>query len=223
MSRSSLPANPEAASVRPNHVAFLATLGMVGGGFLFAKGAIRATLGDDVSLVPVSLFLTGFGVWALAETVADTGQLKWVPRIGRGLAALTIASGAVAIAYLLARTIPETDGASPAVGASYGVAAASMYLGQLLLAVASVRTQALPGRLRWAPMAVVILQFPAFIVAGAIGDTVGEETITDGLGMLLAGLLWVGSSAAVWSVARHAGRADSGGVGEAESIHASSG
>jgi hypothetical protein len=175
---------------------------MVGGGFMVAKGAIRATFGDDLSFAPTALFFTGFGVWALAETVAATGRLRWAPRAGRGFAALAIASGLVAIVYLLARTIPETDGAPAAVGASYGVAAASIYLGQLILGVAAVRSEALPGRLRWVPMGVVILQFPVFIVAGAIGDGIGDETITDGLGMALTGLLWVGSSAAVWSVAR---------------------
>ena len=46
--------------------------------------------------------------------------------------------------------------------------------------------------------ALAIFQFPVFIVAGAIGDTIGDETVTDGLGMLLTGALLVGSSVAVW-------------------------
>lgn len=175
-----------------------AAAGVVGGGLFCTKGAIRATLGDDVSLVPASLLFLGLGLVGLAGVVAATEHLSGAVLVGRIFAALAVISGVVALGFVLSGTIPETDGAPAVVGISYGVGAASIYLGQLVLGVAAARSMALPGRLRWAPIGVVIFQFPVFIVAGAIGDGIGDETITDGLGMLLTGALWIGSSVAVW-------------------------
>ncbi len=184
--------------LRSNQIRVFAAAGVVGAGFLCAKGAIRATSGDDVSLVPAFLFFLGFGLLGLAAVVADTGRLSAMVLLGRVLAVVGILAGAIALAYVLTGTIPETDDAPATVGVSYGLGAAATFLGQLVLGIAAVRTEALPGRLRWAPIGVVILQFPVFIVAGAIGDGIGDETVTDGLGMLLTGALWATSSVAVW-------------------------
>ena len=184
-------------------VSLCAVAGAAGGGFLVAKGVIRATHGADVSVVPVALLLIGFGLLALAHVVSATGRAGWLVGAGWALAVACIAAGAVAVGSLLAGTIPETDDAPAVVGASYGIGAASAYFGQLALGVAAVRARALVGRLRWTPLGVVVLQFPVFIVAGAIGDGIGDETVTDGLGLLLSGLLWMASSLAVLATIRH--------------------
>ena len=178
--------------------AALAGLGVAGGGFLIAKGVIRASTGDDLSFVPISTFLMGFGLLALAGTVTETRRFPRSVTAGGALGVVAIGSGFVALAYVLTGTIPESDGAPALVGVSYGVGAAAAYLAQLVLGVTAARSRALAGRLRWAPLGVVVLQFPVFILAGAIGDTIGDETVTDGLGMALTGALWAGSSTAVW-------------------------
>jgi hypothetical protein len=165
---------------------------------LGAKGAIRATDGSDISLVPAAILLICVGLFGLAGLVSERGGSRAGVLVGRIIASVGVISGVVALSFVLTGTIPETDGAPAATGISYAVGAASMYLGQAVLGIAGLRAHALPGKLRWAPVGVLVFQFPVFIVAGAVGDGIGDETITDGLGMLLTGGLWACSFLAVW-------------------------
>ena len=92
-----------------------------------------------------------------------------------GFALMGVAGSLVAVGYLIAGTIPESDGASTAVGASYVILAVGVYLSLLAIGIVVAKNRSLSGRWRWHPLGLVAAQFPIFIVAGAIGDGVGSE------------------------------------------------
>ena len=122
-----------------------ALAGLAGGGFFAAKGLIRATDGADLSFVPASLFLLGFGLIALGDVVVRTHPAAWVVVMGRVVASACVLAGGVALSYVLTGTIPETEDAPALVGISYGVGAGTAYLGQLVLGVTGACRRALPG------------------------------------------------------------------------------
>lgn len=163
-----------------------------GATLMLIKGVVLMATDNDRSLVPwFGLFTSvGFAV-AAAALWRSVQRLRWLAALG-GLAALLGAGASViAVGYLVTGTIPESEGASSSVGASYVVLSAGSFLALLMLGIVIAANRSLPGRWRWLPLTVFVVQFPIFVVAGAIGDGLGSEEVTDGLGLALTGAAWM--------------------------------
>lgn len=156
------------------------------------KGVLLVVTGNDRSLVPWFGLLTSLGfVLAAVALWRSVQRLRWLSALG-GVAALTgVAAAVVAVGYLITGTIPESEGAPSAVGASYAILAAGAFLSLLSLGIVIAANRSLSGCWRWLPLGLVAVQMPIFIVAGAIGDGVGSEDVTDGLGLALTGAAWM--------------------------------
>lgn len=156
------------------------------------KGVLLVVTGNDRSLVPWFGLLTSLGfVLAAVALWRSVQRLRWLSALG-GVAALTgVATAAVAVGYLITGTIPESEGAPSAVGASYAILAAGAFLSLLSLGIVIAANRSLSGWWRWLPLGLVAVQMPIFIVAGAIGDGVGSEDVTDGMSLALTGAAWM--------------------------------
>ncbi len=75
-------------------------------------------------------------------------------------------------------------------GASYVILTVGIVASLVALGIVIAKNRVLRGRWRWLPLGLLAAQFPIFIVAGAIGDGIGSENITDGLGLALTGVGW---------------------------------
>jgi hypothetical protein len=164
----------------------------VGALMMLAKGVLLIATENDRSLVPwFGLFTAlGFTVAAVALWRSAT-RLRWLTAVGGMLALAGVVASSVAIIYLVTGTIPESEDAPGAVGGSYIALSAGAFLALLALGIVMAANRSLAGRWRWLPLGVLAAQFPIFIVAGAIGDTIGSETVTDGLGLALTGAAWI--------------------------------
>jgi hypothetical protein len=156
------------------------------------KGVLRIVTGDDRSLVPWLGLLTCLGfVVAAVALWRSVQRLRWLAALG-GLVALVGAGAAVvAVIYLITGTIPESDGAPSAVGASYAVMAAGTFIALLILGIVIAANRSLSGWWRWVPLGVLGVQMPIFVVAGAIAEGVGSEDVADGLSLALTGAAWM--------------------------------
>jgi len=164
----------------------------LGSAAILAKGMLLIFTGHDRSLVPwFGLLVTaGFVVASLALR-RSVERWRWLAWLGGGAALVGLVSSVVAVVYLIAGTIPESPGAPALVGVSYGVMSAAVAVSLLSLGVLIAGNRSLLGRWRWFPLGLIVAQLPIFIVAGAIGDGVGSEDLTDGLGLALTGLAWI--------------------------------
>lgn len=156
------------------------------------KGVLLVVTGNDRSLVPWFGLLTSLGfVLAAVALWRSVQRLRWLSALG-GVAALTgVAAAVVAVGYLITGTIPESEGAPSAVGASYAILAAGAFLSLLSLGIVIAANRSLSGCWRWLPLGLVAVQMPIFIVAGAIGEGFDSEVVTDGLGIALTGAAWM--------------------------------
>jgi hypothetical protein len=111
--------------------------------------------------------------------------------VGGVLALVGVAASLVAAGFLITGTIPETTDAPAAVGASYVVLAAGSFSSLLAIGIVIAKNRSLVGRWRWLPLGLLAAQLPIFIVAGAVGDGIGSENVTDGLGLALTGAAWI--------------------------------
>lgn len=159
---------------------------------MVVKGVLLVVTGNDRSLVPWFGLFTSLGfVLAAVALWRSVQRLRWLSALG-GVAALTgAAAAAVAVGYLITGTIPESEGAPSAVAASYAILAAGAFLSLLSLGIVIAANRSLSGWWRWLPLGLLAVQMPIFIVAGAIGNGVGSEDVTDGLGLALTGGAWM--------------------------------
>ena len=165
---------------------------MLGAVMTLIKGAIRTVSGEDPSLVPFfGLFATLGLVFAAVTWWRSEIGSRWLIGVAGVSAAVGFVASMIAVVYLVTGTIPETDGAVPLVGASYAILAAAAFLCLLMLGIAIGRLRLLNGRWRWLPIGVLLVQFPIFIVAEAIGEALDEPTVSDGLSMVLTGVAWI--------------------------------
>jgi hypothetical protein len=165
---------------------------MAGATAVAVKGVLLMATGNDRSLVPWFGLFTCLGFVIAASALWRSVQgLRWLAALG-GLAALTgAAAAAVAVVYLITGTIPESDGAPSAVGASYAVMAAGTFIALLILGIVIAANRSLSGWWRWVPLGVLGVQMPIFVVAGAIAEGVGSEDVADGLSLALTGAAWM--------------------------------
>lgn len=161
--------------------------------FMFAKGALLITTGVDRSFVPwFALFIT-LGLLCFALGLRPSATV-WRPALGvaTGVAAVGVIGALVAVGYLVIRsTIPESPGAPAAASIAYGVMSAGVFLGLAILGLVILRNRSLEGRWRWVPLSAIVLQFPIFIVAGALGAALDREAVADGMSMVLTGCMWL--------------------------------
>lgn len=177
-----------------SHLAWMRLAGgliAAGALMLVAKGVLLIVTDNDRSLVPWFGLFTSAGlataVFALKRSIS---RFRSFAPVGMGFAMIGVAGSLVAVGYLITGTIPESDGASTAVGASYVILAVGVYLSLPAIGIVVAKNRLLTGRWRWLPLGLAAAQFPIFIVAGAIGDGVGSENLTDGLGLALTGAAW---------------------------------
>jgi hypothetical protein len=111
--------------------------------------------------------------------------------VGAASAVVGLIGAAVAVGYLLAGTIPESDHASAAVGGSYVVLTAGVVVALVSLAIVILVNRVLVGRWSWLPLGLIAVQLPIFILAGAVGDGLDSPDLTDGLGLALTGIAWM--------------------------------
>lgn len=165
---------------------------VAGAAMILAKGVLLILTGEDRSLVPWFALLTsaGFGLVAIV-LIRTADRWRWLTWLGGTGAALGFLSSVVAVLYLVTGTIPESPGAPDLVGFSYGVSSAGIAVAVLSLGIVIVGNRSLSGFWRWLPVGLIVVQLPIFIVAGAVGDGVGSEELTDGLGLALTGVAWM--------------------------------
>lgn len=159
---------------------------------MFTKGLLLSATGHDRSLVPwFGLFASvGFAVAAVALWRSiDRG--RWLVAVGAVAADVGVVGSVVAVGYLLTGTIPESDNASAAVGGSYVVLTVGIVVALVSLGIVILMNRVLAGRWRWLPLGLIVVQLPIFVVAGAIGDSLGLPDLTDGLGLMLTGVAWM--------------------------------
>ena len=163
-----------------------------GAAAMAVKGVLRTVTGDDRSLVPWFGLLTCLGFVVVAVALWRSVQrLRWLVALGGLVALIGAGAAVVAVVYLITGTIPESDGAPSAVGASYAVLSAGAFISLLSLGIVIAANRSLSGWWRWLPLGLLAVQMPIFIVAGAIGEGVGSEVVTDGLGIALTGAAWM--------------------------------
>jgi hypothetical protein len=132
----------------------------------------------------------GFVVAAVALW-RSVQRLHWLAALGGLTAVVGAGAAVVAVGYLITGTIPESDGAPSAVGASYVIMAAGTFLSLLSVGIVIAVNRSLSGWWRWLPLGVLAVQMPIFIVAGAIAEGVGSEDVADGLSLALTGAAWM--------------------------------
>lgn len=176
----------------PSIMRLAGALVALGATIMFTKGVLLIVTGNDRSLVPWFGLFTSVGLTITAGCLwRSVSRLRSLAAIAGAFGVVGIAASIVAVGYLVTGTIPETADAGDAVGGSYVVLSVGAF-GCLLLTGAVIAVDHwLPGRWRWLPLAVIGAQFPIFIVAGAIGDTIGSADTTDGLGLALTGAAWM--------------------------------
>ena len=180
------------ARSQPGSMRLAGVLVALGALMMLAKGLLLITTGNDRSLVPWFGLFTALGFVAAAIALwRSATRLRWLSAVGGALALVGVVASLVAIIYLATGTIPESDSAPAAVGASYAVLSAGGFLALLALGVVIAANRSLAGRWRWLPLGLLAVQFPIFIIAGAVGDTIGSESVTDGLGLALTGAAWI--------------------------------
>ncbi len=168
-----------------------AVLVALGALMMLAKGVLLIVTDNDRSLVPWAGFFWNAGLATGAVALWRTvRRLRWLAAVGGTLAAVGFVGSLVAVGYLVTGTIPETDDAPAAVGASYAVLAAGTFLSLLAIGIVIARNRSLAGRWRWLPLGLLAAQFPIFIVGGAIGEGIGSENVADGLSLALTGVAW---------------------------------
>ena len=159
---------------------------------MLAKGLLLIATDNDRSLVPWFGLFTALGFIAAAIALWRSAiRLRWLSAVGGALALVGVVASLVAIIYLVTGTIPESDNAPSAVGASYIALSAGGFLALLALGIVIATNRSLAGQWRWVPLGLLAVQFPIFIIAGAVGDTIGSESLTDGLGLALTGAAWM--------------------------------
>lgn len=183
------------ANAVDNHRTWMRTAGLLlaaGALMMLAKGVLLIVTDNDRSLVPwfgllsnAGLATCGLALWHAAE------RRRRVALVGGVLALAGVAASLVAAGYLITGTIPETRDAPAAVGASYAILAAGAFLSLLAIGIVIATNRSLVGRWRWLPLGLLAAQLPIFIVAGAVGDGIGSENVTDGLGLALTGAAWI--------------------------------
>lgn len=163
-----------------------------GAAAMLAKGVLLILTGNDRSFTPwfgllvsVGFAVTAIALWRSADRVRPLIVL------GGAGAAVGGSAGVIAVVYLLTGTIPETPGASDAVGFSYALFSAGIAAAVLCLGIVIVRNRSLRGSWRWLPVGLLVAQLPIFAAAGAIGVGIGSEELTDGLGLSLTGAAWM--------------------------------
>ena len=164
----------------------------VGALMMLAKGVLLIATDNDRSLVPWFGLFTALGFTAAAIALwRSTTRLRWLSVVGGAFALVGVIGSLVAIIYLVTGTIPESENAPAAVGASYIALSAGSFLALLALGIVIAANRSLAGRWRWLPLGLLAAQFPIFIIAGAVGESIGSETVTDGLGLALTGAAWI--------------------------------
>lgn len=159
---------------------------------MLVKGLLLIATGHDRSLVPwfslfssVGLTLAAVALWRSVE------RWRWLALTGGLGATVGLVSSVVAVVYLVTGTIPESPDAPTLVGVSYGMMSSGVFLALLALGVLIVGNKSLAGKWRWFPVGLILAQLPIFIVAGAVGDWVGSEELTDGLSLAITGAAWM--------------------------------
>lgn len=164
----------------------------VGASMMLMKGVLLIVSGNDRSLVPWFGLFSGLGLSLAAVALSrSVTRLRPLSLAAICFGVVGIGASTVAVLYLVTGTIPETDDAPGAVGGSYVVLSIGVVVCLALLGAVISTNHSLPGRWRWLPLGILLAQFPIFIVAGAIGDTIGSEDTTDGLGLALTGVVWM--------------------------------
>ncbi len=163
-----------------------------GAAAMAAKGVLLTVTSNDRSLVPWFGLLTCLGfVVAAVALWRSVQRLHWLAALGGLTAVIGAGAAVVAVGYLITGTIPESDGAPSAVGASYVIMAAGTFLSLLSVGIVIAVNRSLSGWWRWLPLGVLAVQMPIFIVAGAIAEGVGSEDVADGLSLALTGAAWM--------------------------------
>lgn len=182
--------HPEVGTARAT---WLAAAGLIafGGSLVIVKGVVRLVTAADPSLVPWFGLGASLGLTIASRAMIASGGPTWAPVLAACFGVVGAMASVFAIGYLVTGTIPESAGAPAVVGLSYVGLTAGTFLALLVLASSIARRRSLGGRWRWVPLGVVAVQFPIFAVAEAVGDSLGQGTATDGLGMVLTGAAWV--------------------------------
>ncbi len=122
----------------------------VGALMMLAKGLLLIATDNDRSLVPWFGLFTAFGFTAAAIALwRSTTRLRWLSAVGGALALVGVIGSLVAIIYLVTGTIPESENAPAAVGASYIALSAGSFLALLALGIVIAANRSLAGRWRW--------------------------------------------------------------------------
>lgn len=163
-----------------------------GAAMMLAKGILLITTGHDRSLVPWFSLFSSVGLTLAAVALGrSVERWRWLALVSGLGATVGLISSVVAVVYLVTGTIPESPGAPTLVEVSYGVMSGGVFLALLALGILIVGNGSLAGSWRWFPLGLIIAQLPIFILAGAVGDGVGSEELTDGLGLAVTGAVWM--------------------------------
>ncbi len=162
---------------------------LLGGAVLVVKGAGIVFFKVDLDIVPMATLL--FAVGLVGFSTRLEGRAGRVGAIGMILLYVAVAASLVNLIALLFRIPAPDDPNAPLVlRVTYPMAFFGILLGLICLGLAMLRSQHPLRRWRAVPLAIGLLWFPL------IG--VGELIYPDGLGMILAGLAWMGLGYVLW-------------------------
>lgn len=167
----------------------------LGAGFMILKGLVRMSTGGDPSLVPWFGLMTTLGLTVVSFALTEEHGRSWLLMVTVTVSVTGVGASAAAVAFLITGSIPETPGAPAGVGVSYGLLAAAAFLSLGLLGATVASRRLLVSGWRWVPLAVLVAQFPIFVLAEAIGDVAARESVTDGLALT--------STCAAWALAAY--------------------
>jgi hypothetical protein len=140
-------------------------------------------------MVPlVLLFVGAFGLlgvamWGLRARL--DGRCRILGYIG-----VIPATSAIVIALFCTVRLTGILGDGNPMGGVAGMGVLGTSLGAILLGIATLRARTLPGRMRFVPLSLGVLTFPAIIGIGMLGAFV-PAYLTDELPFALLGLTWI--------------------------------
>ena len=171
---------------------------ILGGAMWIVKGALIMLGGPDPDLfIPAQLFFA-LGLLTLYKQLAGRGGR--LGRIGGVFAYAVVALSAVNAAYsaLFAEDGPQTPFPF---NITYGAAALAIFIGLVLLGIATLRANALPGHWRTLPLIVgLVALLPVWVLAFIDLEV---PVVVLGVGWMLLGYaLWAGKGEGLQQTAR---------------------
>lgn len=176
---------------QPTFAAWAGLAAGVGGGLWVAKATAILVTGEQPEYIfEVAPLFLALGLVGLHARVRGRGGRP--ARVGGMLAWAGVALGATTAAV----SVATTDGEAFPLDFTFPLTMLSVLGALVLLGIAVRRADALPGRWRSLPLAIVAGVIP-FMIVGGVLETISERLLE--IPLVLFGLAWIALAYAIWT------------------------